>query len=308
MSEAIDSIGYAGLGIMGAPMAGNLLAAGYPVTVWNRSPEKTRTLAEKGAAVVDCPRDLAASGADALFLNLTDTSAVEEVVFGDEGLLRGASNGQLVVDNSTIDPLATQRFAERAAEHGVAWVDAPVSGGDVGAKNGTLAIMAGGEAEALERVRPGLEVLGSAVTHVGEAGMGQACKACNQVAVACNLMGACESLALAKRMGLDPEKMIEVVSSGAGGSWQLANLGPKIVHGDHDPGFMVELFLKDLGIVDETARALRLALTGTSVAEGYFRSVAAEGGEKLGTQAMAKALEKLGGFRFDSSGDERNTG
>ena len=242
-----------------------------------------------------------------LFLNLTDTSAVEAVVFGDEGLLRGASNGQLVVDNSTIDPLATQRFAERAAEHGVAWVDAPVSGGDVGAKNGTLAIMAGGEAEALERVRPALDVLGSAVTHVGEAGMGQACKACkacNQVAVACNLMGACESLALAKRMGLDPERMIEVVSSGASGSWQLANLGPKIVHGDHDPGFMVELFLKDLGIVDETARAL----TGTSVAEGYFRSVAADGGEKLGTQAMAKALEKLGGFRFDSSGDQRNTG
>jgi 3-hydroxyisobutyrate dehydrogenase len=294
--SAVQTVGYIGLGIMGAPMAGNLLAAGYDVVVWNRTPTKARPLVEQGAVQVKTPAELAARRPDVICINVTDTADVEAVLFGETGIASGAKKGLIVVDHSTISPRATQQFAERLEAMGVTLIDAPVSGGDTGAKQGSLSIMVGGPDEAVARVTPMLEVVGKQITHLGPAGAGQACKACNQVAVACNLAGACEALALAKQTGLDLDKMIEVVGAGAGGSWQLSNLGPKIAAGDDAPGFMIDLVLKDLAIVAETARDRQLPMAATESAADYFRAAAALGHGQAGTQAMARALEALGAF------------
>lgn len=304
MSEAAGTrggkprVGYVGLGIMGAPMAANLLQAGFPLSVWNRTASKAAPLVEKGAAAADSPAELASGGAEIVCVNVTDTPDVEAVCFGDRGIAAGARPGLLVIDHSTIGPVATQGFARRFAEKGVTFLDAPVSGGDVGARNATLSIMVGGDEAAFARALPVLRAMGKAVTHVGASGMGQVCKACNQVAGMLNLLGACEALALAKRCGLNLGKMIEVVGAGAAGSWQLANLGPKIAAGDDAPGFMIDLVLKDLHIVAETAREKQLPLHATALVEGYFRAVAADGGGRLGTQAIRRTLEKLGHFRY----------
>jgi 3-hydroxyisobutyrate dehydrogenase len=298
---SIGSVGFVGLGIMGAPMARNLMEAGHDLTVWNRTADKCEPLREAGADVADSPADLAERAPDAIFVNVTATADVEAVLFGAEGIAAGASPGLLVVDHSTIRPGASADFAARLAAKQVTLLDAPVSGGDVGAQKGTLSLMVGGEESAFERVRPLLEVLGERVTHMGPAGSGQACKACNQVAVSLALLGTCEALALAQRTGLDLHKMIEVVAGGAGGSWQLANLGPKIADGAHEPGFMIDLVLKDLALVLETAREKQLPLEGTALAEAHFQSVAAQGGGALGTQAMARALEQRGGFAFSDA-------
>jgi 3-hydroxyisobutyrate dehydrogenase len=204
----------------------------------------------------------------------------------------------VVVDHSTISPVATQDFAARLANQGIDFLDAPVSGGDVGARNGTLSIMVGGDEEVFQYCLPMFQKVGRAITHLGPAGMGQVCKACNQVSVALNLLGTCEAMALAKQAGLDVEKMIQVVGAGAGASWQLTNLGPKIAKGDLAPGFMIDLVLKDLAIVAETARAKKLPLTGTALCENYFRAAQANGGGKLGTHAMSRVIEQLGKFKF----------
>ncbi|MEM9414705.1 MAG: NAD(P)-dependent oxidoreductase [Planctomycetota bacterium] len=298
------TLGYIGLGIMGEPMARNLMRAGYPLVVYNRTASKGDALVADGAQRADSPAEVARRlGADGVvFINVTDTPDVEHVLFADEiGLIHGAAAGLVVVDHSTIAPIATQGFAKRLAGQGVTLIDAPVSGGDVGAQQGTLSIMCGGDEPTFDRVRPMLDVVGKSVVRLGGPGMGQACKACNQVAVVNALLGVCEAAALAKKVGLDVDKMIEVVGGGAGGSWQISNLGPKIAHGDHAPGFMVDLVLKDLGIVQDTAERVGLPIAGTATAQGYFRSVVANGGGKLGTQAMAKVLEDLAGFRFADS-------
>jgi 3-hydroxyisobutyrate dehydrogenase len=295
----IRRVGYIGMGIMGRAMAANLLKAGFDVTVWNRTAEKCGPLAEAGAKVADSPAAMAADRPDAILTNVSDTPDVEAVLFGEHGVIEGAAAGLIVIDNSTISPVATQQFADRLSGRGVTLVDAPVSGGDVGAKAGTLSIMVGApDDEVFARCLPVFQAMGKSITHVGPTGMGQVCKACNQIAVSCNLLGVCEALALAKRSGLDLKKMIEVVSGGAAGSWQLANLGPKIADGDYAPGFMIDLVLKDLAIVADTARKHHLPLSGTGLAEAYFRAAKADGGGELGTQAMAKTLEKLGGFEF----------
>jgi 3-hydroxyisobutyrate dehydrogenase len=230
--------------------------------------------------------------------NVTDTADVDQVLFGPAGIAEGAPRGMIVVDNSTISPVATQQFAAKLAQNGVDLVDAPVSGGDVGARNGTLSIMVGGPEAAYERCLPLFEAMGKNIIHLGPAGMGQTCKACNQICVTLNLLGVCEALALAKQSGLDLAKMVEVVSGGAAGSWQLANLGPKIAAADHAPGFMIDLVLKDLNLVAEAARELKLPLSGTALGEAYFRAVQSDAGGRLGTQAMARTIEKLGNFHF----------
>ncbi|MEM1354143.1 MAG: NAD(P)-dependent oxidoreductase [Planctomycetota bacterium] len=293
-----SKIGYIGLGIMGRPMAMNLIKAGYAMTVWNRTASKADSLREAGAAVVDSPADVAASGAEVIFLNVTDTPDVEAVLFGDLGVASRARPGTLVVDHSTISPDATRAFAARLAGQDISLVDAPVSGGDIGAQNGSLSIMVGGADEAVAKVMPMLKAVGKRIVHLGGPGLGQACKACNQVAVVCALLGVCESLALANKTGLDPRKMVEVVGGGAGGSWQLSNLGPKISEGDLDPGFMIDLVLKDLAIVLDTAERAELPLTTTALAADYFKIVADNGGGRLGTQAICKVLESLGRFSY----------
>ncbi|MCG3181436.1 MAG: 2-hydroxy-3-oxopropionate reductase [Phycisphaerae bacterium] len=298
MSQPVQRVGYVGMGIMGSAMAANLLKAGYDVTVYNRTREKCRPLADAGAKVADSPAALAEAGCEAIFLNVTDTPDVEAVLFGPGGVAGKARAGLIVVDHSTINPVATQAFAARLAERGVTLLDAPVSGGDTGARAGTLSIMVGGDAAAFERVRPLLEAMGKKIVRVGGPGMGQVCKACNQVAVSVNLLGVCEALALARRSGLDLGKMIEVVGGGAAASWQLSNLGPKIAAGDMAPGFMIDLVLKDLKIVADTARSQKLPLSGTAAAEGYFRAAAAGGHGRDGTQAMSTTVEQLGHFSY----------
>jgi len=299
--QPIKKVGYVGLGIMGAPMAANLLKAGYEMIVWNRTASKSKPLADQGATVADSPANVAAKGAQVIFINVTDTPQVDEVIFGtggDNGIASAASAGTIIIDNSTINPVETQRFAKDLAAKGIDFLDAPVSGGDVGAQNGTLSIMVGGNEDIFNQCLPLFEALGKNITWLGVAGMGQTCKACNQTAVSLNLLGVCEAMALAKQSGLDLNKMVQVLSGGAAGSWQIENLGPKIAKRDFAPGFMVDLVLKDLNIVAQTARSLKLPLTGTALAESYFRSVQADGDGQLGTQAMAQTLEKLAQFKF----------
>lgn len=299
MTSTPMKLGYIGLGIMGGAMAGRLLDAGHDLVVWNRSPAKAEPLVERGAALVESPADLAGQNPDVVFLNVTDTPDVEAVLFGKDGLAAQANRGLIVVDHSTISPVATKRFAQRLLDdHGVTLIDAPVSGGDVGAQNGTLSVMIGGPDDAVAKVRPLFEAVGKNIVHLGPVGMGQACKACNQVAVVSALLGAVEALSLAKQLGLNPRKMIEVVGGGAGGSWQLNNLGPKIAAGDHAPGFIIDYLLKDLAIVADTAESLDLPLPVTSLAESTFRGVSDSGEGGRGTQAVARAYEKLGGFSF----------
>jgi 3-hydroxyisobutyrate dehydrogenase-like beta-hydroxyacid dehydrogenase len=301
MSE-IKSVGYIGMGIMGSAMAGNLLKAGFEVTVWNRSPQKCDALKGVGAQVADSPQAMAAAGPDMICINISDTPDVEQVIFGDQGLASSAQSGLIVMDNSTISPDATKTFAAKLAGQGATFVDAPVSGGDVGARNGTLSIMVGApDDDVFARCLPVFQAMGKLIKHVGPTGMGQVCKACNQIAVSCNLLGVCEALSLAKKSGLDMAKMVEVVSGGAAGSWQLANLGAKIATGDLDPGFMIDLVLKDLAIVADSAGKQQLALSGTALAQSYFQSVADAGGGRLGTQAMCQALESKGDFKFAGS-------
>jgi 3-hydroxyisobutyrate dehydrogenase len=197
---------------------------------------------------------------------------------------------------STISPDATRDFAVRLGEQGVALLDAPVTGGDVGAQQGTLTIMVGGAADAFERVRPILEHMGRNIVHVGRSGAGQTLKACNQILCAANMIGVCEAIMLARRSDLDLAQLVETLGAGAGGSWALSNLGPRIAAGDLQPAFMIELIQKDLRIVQEAAQRLRVALPGTALAQQLFRAVEAEeGGDKLGTQAMIRAVEKLAG-------------
>ena len=284
---------------MGLPMARNLMDAGYPMLVWNRTPEKSQPLEQAGATVADSPADLASRGPQVIFINVTDTPDVEAILFGEQGLASTANPGTIIVDHSTISPDRTREFADRLAQQGIEFVDAPVSGGDTGAQQGTLSIMVGGRDEAVAKVMPMLEVVGKNVVHLGEPGLGQACKACNQVAGMVTLLGVCEALALAKQSGLDMDKMIQVVGGGAAGSWQLTNLGPKIAQGDHEPGFMIDLVIKDLAIVLDTAKRAGLPMQGTSRVAELFQQVADQGGGRLGTQAVAKAIEQAGGFKFD---------
>ncbi|MCE9591753.1 MAG: NAD(P)-dependent oxidoreductase [Planctomycetes bacterium] len=294
----IEHVGYIGMGIMGSAMAANLLKADFKVTVFNRTAAKCEPLRKLGAAVADSPAGVVRAGPQVVCINVTDTPDVEHVLFGADGISSAARPGLIIVDHSTISPEATRAFAAQLAKQNMTLLDAPVSGGDVGAKNGTLSIMVGGPAEAFAHCMPMFERVGRAVTHMGDAGLGQVCKACNQVAVAVNLLGVCEAMALAKKSGLDLEKMIQVLSAGAAGSWQIANLGPRIAKGDMAPGFMVDLVLKDLAIVAGSARHQRLPLNATALAEGYFRGVQAHGGGKQGTQAISQVVESLGDFRF----------
>ena len=294
-------LGYLGVVIMGSAMARNLLRAGARVTACNRTRAKAEALQADGATVADTPAEVVAAGCEVLFLNVPDTPDVERVLFGEQGVAKADEDqlhGLIVVDHSTICPVETKRIASRLAERGIAFVDAPVSGGDVGARAGTLSIMCGGEKLAFERVLPLLRVVGERITHLGPAGSGQACKACNQAAVVATLAGVCEALSLAKQSGLDPQQVTEVLGAGAAGSWQLENLGPRIAQGDHDPGFMIDLLLKDLRLVASAAGEQNLPMPITRLIESLYQSAASDGCGQHGTQALASVYERLGGFRF----------
>jgi len=286
-------VGFIGLGIMGRSMARNVYNAGFPVTVWNRTPSKMEEARAWGAATADSPRAVA-EASDVVITIVGDTPDVREVVEGPGGVLEGARPGLIYVDMSTISPEATREIAAKAAERGVRMLDAPVSGGDIGARQGTLSIMVGGDAETLEEVRPVFEAMGKNIVHCGPIGAGQTVKACNQILCAVTLVGVVEALAFARKAGVDMEKMLQVTTKGAGASWALENLGGRIVKGNLDPGFSVRFQQKDLRIVLQSAEAMQLPLFGTAVANQMLRVVQAHGGDENGTQALIRAMELLG--------------
>ncbi|MEP0845922.1 MAG: NAD(P)-dependent oxidoreductase [Phycisphaerae bacterium] len=289
----METIGFVGTGIMGGPMAGHLLRAGYSLSVHSRTRSRAAPLEAHGARWCDTPAD-AARACDVLMLNVPDTPDVEAVLFGPRGAAEALPTGSVVIDFSTISPQATRDFAARLAQRGSTLLDAPVTGGQVGAQNATLTIMVGGDSAAFVRVRPLLETLGKKVVHVGESGNGQLLKACNQILCAVNQIAVCEALMLAERSGLDLATAIDTLSGGAGGSWAWTNLGAKIVAGDLKPAFMIKLLQKDLRIVQDAAQRLSIPLPGTALAQQLFRAVQARpGGDELGTQAMIEAYRRL---------------
>jgi 3-hydroxyisobutyrate dehydrogenase-like beta-hydroxyacid dehydrogenase len=283
-------LGYIGLGTMGRGMAANLIDAGHRVTVWNRTPARAEGL---GATAVESPQEVGPES-DVVFVCVSDTPDVEEVVFGDLGVIHGMTEGDVLVDHSTISPVATRKFAAQAADLGVEWIDAPVSGGSEGAERGTLAVMAGGDGEALERVRPFMDAYSTSIVHVGEeAGSGQMVKAVNQVLVVLNQLAASEALLLADRAGLDLGKTLAAVEGGAAGSWMLSNRGPQMIERDWRPGFTIDLQQKDLRLVLEAADEVGAPVPGTSFVYQLYRSLQARGLGSEGNHALVKALENL---------------
>jgi 3-hydroxyisobutyrate dehydrogenase len=294
-------VGVVGLGIMGSGMAANLVKAGLEVSVQNRTAARAEPLVAAGATARTTPAELAA-GSDVVLVCVSDTPDVEAVLFGPDGVAAGAAPGTLVVDASTIAPEATRDFAARLAAQGVAFLDAPVSGGSEGAAQGTLSIMVGGDAADVERARPVLEAIGRRITHVGPVGAGQTCKLVNQVLVVGNMLAVAEALLLAQAGGLDLATTIAAVESGAAGSWMLSNRGPQAVARDWRPGFTIDLQQKDLRLVLEAADALGVPLLGTAAIFQLYRSLQAEGLGGEGNHALVKALERLSGVTVGHSG------
>jgi len=284
------NITFIGLGIMGLPMAEHLLAGGNRVTVHSRTRAKAETLLAAGAAWTDSPAD-AVRDAGFVFICVTDTPDVEKVLFGDRGVAAAAKRGTIIVDHSTISPGATKEFAAKLSQQGVALLDAPISGGDVGAKNATLSIMCGGSRDTFDRTLPLLKLMGKTITHCGPSGAGQLTKLVNQVLTLNTLYAVCESMALVKAGGLDPATVLAAIGAGAGKSWQLENLGPKIAAGDFAPGFMVDLAQKDLRLVLEQAAASHVTLPGSERIHELFKIVQGMNGGRQGTQALFRAMQ-----------------
>jgi 2-hydroxy-3-oxopropionate reductase len=295
-----DRVGYIGLGIMGTGMTRNLLRANVDLTVYNRTPGRMQPLADAGAATAASPAALAAN-VDVVFICVSDTPDVEQVLLGEDGVLQGARPGTLVVDMSTISPRATRDLAARLREADVAMLDAPVSGGSEGAAKGTLSIMVGGEAADLERARPYLEAMGSTITHVGPIGAGQSCKLVNQILVVVNMLAASEALVFAQAAGLDLERTLEAVTGGAAGSWMLANRGPQVIRRDWRPGFTIDLQQKDLRLVLEAADETAAPVLATSTVFHLYRALQREGLGAEGNHALIKALERLSGITVEQA-------
>jgi 2-hydroxy-3-oxopropionate reductase len=292
-------VGFIGLGIMGRPQCRNLIKAGYPLTVWNRSQPGIDMVVGYGAEPGRSAADVAARS-EVTITMVSDSPDVRQVVLGPGGVAEGAQAGSIVIDMSTISPAVTREIAAELKSRDLHMLDAPVSGGEVGAVAGTLSIMVGGEEDVFNECRPILEAMGKNIVYIGPSGSGQTVKLCNQVACVLNIQAMCESLMLAARSGVDPQRMLQAVTAGAAGSWMLSNLAPRILKGDFAPGFMIRLQQKDLRLVMEAADELKLPLPGTALMNQLFRAVEAEGGADLGTQAVIKALEKLANCRISS--------
>ena len=287
-------VGFIGLGIMGMPMAHNLIKAGFEVTVYNRTTPKAEQMVSKGAKKADSPKEVAEDSPVVITI-VSDTPDVESVILGKNGVIEGVKPDAVVIDMSTISPQATQKMATRLRERGAYMLDAPVSGGEQGAINGTLSIMAGGDARIFECCRPILEAMGKTITHVGSNGMGQTVKLMNQILVAGTLNAVAEALIFAQGTGVDLEKAIEAVKGGAAGSWQLSNLAPCIIKRDFRPGFMVDLIQKDLRLVMGTAEAVKTPLPVTGFIHQMYYSLQSAGEGSEGTQALVKVLERITG-------------
>lgn len=287
-------IGFTGLGTMGRPMVRNLLKAGFEVTIYGRRPPIVNELVSQGARSAGSPKEVAQTS-DVVITMLPDSPDVKEVVTGENGLLSGTRPGMVIIDMSTISPTVTREIAEIASRQEVDYLDAPVTGGEPGALAGTLSIMVGGKPEVFGKCLPILQAMGKNIVHMGDVGMGQTAKLCNQVICVINIQAACEGLMLGAKAGLDLEKLLSVVSAGSAGSWMLSNLGPKMLARDFEPGFKVKLQEKDLRLALAAADELSLPLPGTGLVHSLFNAVEAAGMGEKGTQALITALEKLAG-------------
>ena len=296
-------VGWIGTGVMGSPMCGHLLAAGFPVKVFNRTKERALSLVEQGAQWCASPA-ATAEGVDVVVTIVGYPADVRQVMLGEQGVLATAAEGTTIVDMTTSEPQLAQEIFDAAAAKGVSSLDAPVSGGDVGARNASLVIMVGGRQEAFDTALPVFQRLGKAVTYEGGPGAGQHTKMVNQIAIASGMIGVCEALLYASRAGLDVAKVIETISPGAAGSWSLANYGPRALRGDFEPGFKIDHFIKDLGIALEEARRMKLALPGLALADQLYIAAAAEGRGQRGTHALLLALAQLSGVEWRSGSEE----
>ena len=287
-------VGYIGLGLMGKSIARNILKAGFPLVVHNRSQAAVEELVSEGARAAASPAQVAEQ-VDVVFTNLPDTPDVEAVAMGAGGILEGAKPGLIFVDNSTIKPATARRIAEVLGEKGMLCLDAPVSGGDVGARQGTLAIMVGGPAEALEKVRSVFQAMGKTITHVGEAGAGQIAKAANQIMVAAQMVAMGELLIFARKAGADPQKVVEAIRGGAAQCWTLDVKPPRLFAGNRAPGFKAYMQAKDLGIVLDTARQYGIPLPAAATHAQLFQAMLQMGMADLDNSAVIGVIEALAG-------------
>jgi 2-hydroxy-3-oxopropionate reductase len=290
-------VGYIGLGLMGKSIARNILKAEYPLVVHNRSRASVDELVNEGAAAAHSPKEVAEQ-VDVVFTNLPDTPDVEKVVLGENGIIEGAHDGLIYVDNSTIKPAAARMIAEKLAEKNVFALDAPVSGGDIGAKNGTLTIMVGGDASALEKVMPIFIAMGKTVTHVGDSGAGQVAKAANQIMVAAQMVAMGELLVFSKKAGVDPRKVVEAIKGGAAQCWTLDVKPPRLFADNRNPGFKAHMQLKDLKIILDTAQEYDIPISGTIQNTKLFQQMIDLGMGELDNSAVVGVIEEMAGVKI----------
>jgi len=290
-------VGYIGLGLMGKSIARNILKAGFPIVVHNRSRAAVDELVAEGATAANSPKEVAAQ-VDVVFTNLPDTPDVEKVVLGENGIIEGAHAGLVYVDNSTIKPASARSIAEKLAEKNVYALDAPVSGGDIGARNATLTVMVGGEASALEKAMPVLRAMGKTITHVGDSGAGQVAKAANQIMVAAQMVAMGELLVFSKKAGVDPRKVVEAIKGGAAQCWTLDVKPPRLFAGNRNPGFKARMQLKDLKIILETAQEYNIPVPGTTENTELFQQMIDLGMGELDNSAVVGVMEQLAGVKI----------
>ncbi len=292
MASDVTRIGWIGTGVMGLSMCGHVLARGHAVTIYTRTRARATPLLDRGAAWAASPRAVAAQS-DVVFSIVGFPPDVREVYFGETGLLAGVRAGSILVDMTTTEPRLAREIYDAAKPKGVETIDAPVSGGDVGARNATLSIMIGGDEDAVRAVRPLFELMGKTIIHQGGAGAGQHTKLCNQIVIAGTMIGVCEALLYGYRAGLNLETMLQSIRPGAAGCWTLDNLAPRILKRNFDPGFVVAHFIKDMGIALDEAGRMGLALPGLALVHQLYQATRAQGHGRCGTHALMLALEQL---------------
>ncbi|WP_423801579.1 NAD(P)-dependent oxidoreductase [Neobacillus sp. SAB-20_R2A] len=284
-------IGFIGIGVMGKSMAGHLLAAGFPVMVYSRTKDKAAGLIEKGALWAETPRAVAEK-ANVVITMVGYPNDVEEVYLGENGLIPNGMPGSYYIDMTTSSPSLAEKIYNEAKKRDIHAIDAPVSGGDIGARDAKLSIMIGGDYDAFEAVYPLLKLLGTNIVYQGQAGAGQHTKMCNQIAIASNMVGVCEAIIYAEKAGLDPETVLKSITAGAAGSWSLSNLAPRMLKGDFEPGFYIKHFIKDMKIALDEAERMDMEVPGLALAKSMYDKLASLGEENSGTQALYKYWKK----------------
>ena len=291
MPATLTTIGFIGTGVMGLPMAGHLFKAGYPLNVYNRTADKLAPLLEQGAQRMNSPAEVAAAS-DVIITMIGYPSDVERVYLGEQGLIGNAKPGTTLIDMTTSSPALAKQIYEAARERGIHTLDAPVSGGDIGARNAALSIMVGGDEDVFSRMLPILQTMGTRIERQGGAGAGQHTKMCNQIAIASGLLGVSEAILYAEKAGLDPAQVLKSIESGAAGSWSLSNLGPRMIAGNFAPGFYIKHFIKDMKIALESAQGMGMLSPGLQLVLGMFERMAEAGEENYGTHALYRWLKQ----------------